>query len=87
MVGPADLAISMGYMHDRTNSRVLDTTQSVLDRCREAGVPFGFFAATVDDGLHWMDRGGQILTCTSDTAFVAQGVAQMSARFAAARGR
>lgn len=87
MIGPADLAISMGYMHDRSNQRVLDTMHSVLDRCLEHGVPFGYFAATVEDGVDWMQRGGLILTCSSDTAFVAQGVAQMSARIATARGK
>lgn len=87
MIGPADLAISLGYMHDRTNQRVLDTAQGVLDRCLQRGVPFGFFAATVEDGIHWMERGGLILTCSSDTAFVAQGIARMSAQVTTARGR
>lgn len=87
MIGPADLAISMGYMHDRANQKVRDTMQGVLDRCLQRGVPFGFFAATVEDGVGWMERGALILTCSSDATFVTQGVARMSAQIAAARGR
>lgn len=87
MIGPADLAISFGYMHDRTCSRVQDIVQGVLDRCLERGVPFGFFASSVEDGVHWMERGGLILSCSSDTSFVAQGMVQMSAQIAAARER
>lgn len=87
MIGPTDLAISLGYMHDCTNARVQDTIQSVLDRCRERAVPFGFFASSVEDGVYWMERGGMILTCSSDTTFVAQGMTQMSAQIAAVRER
>ncbi len=87
MIGPADLAISLGYLHDRTNDRVQETIQGVLDRCREREVPFGFFAATVEEGIYWMQRGGLILSCSSDTTFVAQGMAAMSAQIATARER
>lgn len=87
MVGPADLAISLGYMHDRDNSVVQDAIQAVLDRCLEVGVPFGFFAGTVERALHWMERGALILNCSSDASFVYQGFAQVSAEVAAARER
>lgn len=85
MIGPTDLAISLGYMHDRTNSRVHEAIQGVLDRCRDRGVPFGFFASSVEDGIYWMERGGLILTCASDTSFVVRGMAEMSAQIATAR--
>ncbi len=85
MIGPADLAISLGYMHDRTNTQVHEAIHGVLDRCRERGVPFGFFAGSVEDGVYWMERGGLILTCASDTSFVGRGMAEMSAQIAAAR--
>lgn len=85
MIGPTDLAISLGYMQDRTPSRVLETIQGVLNRCREREVPFGFFAGSVEEGMHWMERGGLILSCSSDTTFVAEGMSAMSAQIAHAR--
>lgn len=87
MVGPSDLAISLGYSHDRQNSAVLDTIQFVLDRSRAAGVPFGFFAATPELGMHWLRRGALIVNCSSDTSFIAQGIASLSADVAATRER
>ena len=85
MIGPADLAISLGFQHDRANQRVREIMHGVLERCLERDVPFGFFCPTVEEGLYWMEHGGLILTCSSDTAFVAQGMAAMSAQIAGAR--
>lgn len=85
MVGPTDLAISLGYMHDRQNPAVVRTIEAVRDRCVERGIPFGFFAASIDAAVYWMQHGGLILTCSSDTTFVAEGVARLSADLAAAR--
>jgi len=87
MIGPADLAISLGYMHDRDHQAVQDAIGAVLDRCLEAGVPFGFFAATIERALHWMERGALILNCSSDATFVTQGFARVSAEVDAARAR
>lgn len=85
MIGPADLGISLGHLRDRTHAVVQDAISMVLDRCRERDVPFGFFASSVEEGLYWMERGGLILSCSSDTTFVAQGIAAMSAQIADAR--
>lgn len=85
MVGPGDLAISLGYMHDRSNAAVIGTIQDVLDRCLERGVPFGFFAASVEQAQYWLERGALIMSCSSDTAFIAQGVGALAAAFAGAR--
>lgn len=85
MIGPADFAISLGYGDDRDNPAVLETIQRVLDRCKERGVPSGFFAPTIETALHWIERGALIVNCSSDTSFIAQSLAAMSATFAGAR--
>lgn len=85
MIGPADLAISLGYMHDRENPAVTSSIQGVLDRCLDRGVPFGLFTGSFEVAQHWMGRGGLIFNCSSDTAFIAQGMARLSADVAAAR--
>ena len=73
MVGPADLAISMGYIHDRENQTVQSTLQFVLDRCLENEMPFGFFASSLESALYWIERGATILNCSSDSTFVVEG--------------
>ncbi len=85
MIGPADLAISLGYMHDRDNQVVQDTVQAVLDRCLEVDVPFGFFAPNIERALYWMERGALIINCSSDATFVAEGFARVAAAMAAAQ--
>lgn len=85
MVGPADLAISLGYMHDRQHADVIKAIEGVLELCLERAVPFGYFAGSVEAALPWMRRGGLIFNCSSDVAFVSQGVAQLSAEIAEAR--
>lgn len=85
MIGPADLAISLGYGDDRSNPAVRDAIQSVLDRCLKREVPFGFFAPTLEDGLYWLSRGALIVNCGIDTAFVAGGAANVAASVADAR--
>ncbi len=79
VIGPADLAISLGYSDDRANPAVRDAVQGVLDRCLERGVPFGYFAPTLEDGLYWLRQGALVVNCSTDMAFVAAGAANVAA--------
>lgn len=85
IIGPADLAISMGHMHDRSHSDVEKAIQGVLDKCLERGVPFGYFGATLEAVQPWVERGGLIFNCTTDTLLLAGGVDDLTERVAAAR--
>lgn len=85
MIGPADLAISLGYMHDRQHADVTATVEGVLAACRERGVPFGYFAGSFEVAENWIRRGALILNCSSDVAFVSQGVARLAADVERAR--
>lgn len=86
-IGPADLAISMGFMHDRENPEVLKTMEKVLQHCLARSVPFGFFASSLAQGMGWMERGALVICSGSDTGFVANGLQQMSAEVAARRAK
>ena len=79
MVGPADLAISLGYSEDRGNAEVEKVFVSIRDRCRERDVPFGFFTSNAEQATHWIEEGSLITTCSSDTDFVARGVQSLAA--------
>ena len=76
MIGPADLAWSLGYGHDMENPAVEAAIQRVLDKCREHGVPFGMFTQTAERARKWIGRGGLIATVGGDTAFIDAGIAQ-----------
>ncbi len=80
LIGPADIAIAVGAMEveSRNDPVVIDTIQGVLDRCLERDVPFGIIAPTIDSAVHWLERGALVVSCSADTAFIAQGVSQVA---------
>ncbi len=73
MVGPADLACSMGYIHDMGNPAVDEMIGRILGKCKEHGVPFGMFTGTMERARKWIKRGGQIATVGSDVGFIVEG--------------
>lgn len=85
MIGPTDLAISLGYMHDRQNAAVVRAIDDVLEGCRRRGVPFGFFSASLASARHWLSRGALIVNCSADVALLSAGVAQLAGEVASAR--
>lgn len=75
MVGPADLANSLGYSEDRGSPSVEKVIQAVLDKCLARGVPFGHFTNTIDRSREWIKRGALITTCGIDVAFISDAMA------------
>jgi 2-keto-3-deoxy-L-rhamnonate aldolase RhmA len=76
MVGPADLAISMGYLNDLENPAVEPVIRQILEGCRAHGVPFGMFTGTAEKARRWIHAGGQIATVGGDVTFIDQGIAR-----------
>ncbi len=85
MIGPADLANSLGYGEDRSNQNVEVVIQTVLDRCLAHQVPFGHFTNTIEVAQHWIKRGASITTCGVDVGFVSEGIARRLEDIAALR--
>lgn len=87
MVGPSDLAISLGYPHNHGNPAVVEAIGGVLDRCRHAGVPFGMFTSAASEAKYWLGRGAALVTCGSDAGFIAAGMSELAARLRDAAGQ
>lgn len=85
VVGPADLANSLGYGHDRANAAVGSVLERVLDRCLAHDIPFGHFTNGIDASLHWIERGALITTSGGDVGFVTEGIARSLAGIEALR--
>lgn len=83
MIGPADLAASMGFVHDMENPAVDAAIQKVLDGCKKHGVPFGMFTGTAARARKWIERGGLIATVGGDGAYIDAGIKQSHADIAA----
>jgi 2-keto-3-deoxy-L-rhamnonate aldolase RhmA len=75
MVGPADLAVSMGHLDDLNHPDVGAKVADVRAACRRNSVPFGIFAATEKAARRWAGEGAGFMTIGADTQFLDQGIA------------
>jgi 2-keto-3-deoxy-L-rhamnonate aldolase RhmA len=74
-VGTADLAVSMGYLHDMANPEVAEAVSRIAEACRSHGTPFGTFTGTEEAANAWVTRGAQIVTMGSDLQYLDAGIA------------
>ncbi|MFE2734924.1 HpcH/HpaI aldolase/citrate lyase family protein [Streptomyces sp. NPDC056723] len=76
MVGPADLAVSMGHLHDLNHPAVKAAIDKVAAACERHSVPFGIFAPAEASARMWTRRGARFVAVGADTQFIDQGVAR-----------
>src|SRR5580704_11379704 len=75
MVGPADLAVTMGHLTDLNHPDVGAGIADVRSACQRNSVPFGIFAATEKAARRWAGEGAGFMTIGADTQFLDQGIA------------
>jgi 2-keto-3-deoxy-L-rhamnonate aldolase RhmA len=75
-VGTADLAVSMGHLHDLANPAVAQAVTRVAKACLEHQLPFGLFTGTEEAAATWVARGAQIVTMGSDLGYLDAGIAR-----------
>ncbi len=73
MIGPADLAQSMGLTIGTTDVRFQQATDQVLEACKRKGVAFGYFTGTANVAKDWAARGASITTLAGDVSFMLDG--------------
>ncbi|MEV8511621.1 aldolase/citrate lyase family protein [Dactylosporangium sp. NPDC051484] len=86
MVGPFDLAVSLGHLGDPEHPAVEEAIQKVLVACQGSGVPFGIFSNTPAATQKWVSRGALIATLGSDLQYLDAGIARTKADLAAVKG-
>jgi 2-keto-3-deoxy-L-rhamnonate aldolase RhmA len=79
MVGPADLAVTMGHLKNLGHPDVRAAITDVRDACQRHSVPFGIFTATEQAARDWAAAGARFMTVGADTQFVDQGIAKSRA--------
>jgi 2-keto-3-deoxy-L-rhamnonate aldolase RhmA len=78
MVGPADLAVSLGHLAELNHPDVRAAIVGVREACERHSVPFGIFAATEQAAREWSPGAG-FMTIGADTQFLDQGIAKSQA--------
>jgi 2-keto-3-deoxy-L-rhamnonate aldolase RhmA len=79
MVGPADLAVTMGHLSELSHPDVRAAIAGVRDACQRHSVPFGIFAGTEQAARVWGAAGAGFMTVGADTQFLDQGIAKSRA--------
>jgi 2-dehydro-3-deoxyglucarate aldolase/4-hydroxy-2-oxoheptanedioate aldolase len=81
VLGPNDLAGSMGFMGQPQHRDVLRTIDSVIARARQAGVPIGVGSGDDPDMLaDWVSRGVDWLAISGDYNLLLRAAAQAAGR-------
>ena len=79
MVGPADLAVSLGHLTQPGHAEVQDAIESVHAACSRHNVPFGIFAAADAAARKWAERKAAFIIIGADLQFLDQGLARTRA--------
>ena len=79
MVGPADLAVSMGHLDDLNHPDIRARIADLRAACQRNSVSFGIFAATEQAARLWAAEGAAFMTIGADTQFLDQGIAKSRA--------
>jgi 2-keto-3-deoxy-L-rhamnonate aldolase RhmA len=79
MVGPADLAVTMGHLDDFNHPDIRAKIADVRTACQRHSVPFGIFAATEPAARLWAAEGAGFMTIGADMQFLDQGIAKSRA--------
>lgn len=74
-VGTADLAVSMGYLHDLANPAVTQAAMRIAQTCLDHQIPFGVFTGNEEAAAAWLARGAQIVMIGSDLQYLDAGIA------------
>ena len=75
IIGPNDLALSLGMRDDDMLAGLEEPIQHVLDSCLALGIPCGIHIGNLEWLAEWQRRGMQLMCYSSDTGFLRSGAA------------
>lgn len=81
LIGPSDLAASLGHLGDNAHPEVQDTIDHIIERGKKVGVPGGFATAPVAECEKRIKQGFQLITVGSDLGFVSQSARAVLSHF------
>lgn len=70
-LGPADLAVDMGYFGDFSGAEMQATIEKLIKDIRALGKPVGTIAGTPDEAKRYIDWGASFVVVGADTVFLA----------------
>ena len=87
LLGPYDLAASLGKMGQVDDPVVVAAIRRVTDACVAAGMPLGYFGVTAAAVKPYVERGYTLIVAGVDTLFLGQGARALLGDLRAMSGR
>ena len=73
LIGPYDLSASMGKMGQINDAEVQAAITSVMESCRDAGIPLGIFADSAESAAPFIEQGYTLIAISTDCLHMVQG--------------
>jgi 4-hydroxy-2-oxoheptanedioate aldolase len=80
LIGPADLAASMGHPGEQEHPEVVAAVLETLEACRGAGTPVGVNAFNPDMADRYLDAGAAFVLVGADALLIARGAEALAER-------
>ena len=72
-VGPTDLTMSMGFIDDRWNPKVVEAMTNVVKTCQRHGKSPGIMAVSIEEARKWIGLGFKFVSLASDAKLLISG--------------
>lgn len=69
-IGPMDLSQALGVIGQSKHQKVLDSIDTIIEKCKNAGIAVGTIAANADEAKKLIDKGIQFIGLSSDQAMI-----------------
>jgi 2-keto-3-deoxy-L-rhamnonate aldolase RhmA len=73
IVGPNDLALSLGIHNDMAHPLMVESIGKVVEACRRRGIPSGMHMGNLEALTHWMAKGMRFIVYSTDLNFLLKG--------------
>jgi 2-dehydro-3-deoxyglucarate aldolase/4-hydroxy-2-oxoheptanedioate aldolase len=73
IVGPNDLALSLGIDNDLSHPLMIESLEKVVRACERHGVPSGMHVGNLEALTHWMAKGMRFIVYSTDLNFLLKG--------------
>ncbi len=85
LLGPYDLSASLGRIGRVDDPAVVEAIDHVVETCRKAGMPFGYFGITPEAVRPFMERGCTLIVAGVDTLLLGSAAKRLLGELQAAR--
>lgn len=69
-IGPWDLSQALGVIGQPKHPKVVEAIDTIIDKCRKAGIAVGIITSNAEDTKNWINKGIQYFALSSDLGMI-----------------